>query len=1108
MASKGERGGLALFRRYGDAFSTAYRDSFTVAAAIHDIDRVEEARAQGGLAMSLYRPVEAAEHALRFKIFHSHGAVHLSDILPMLEHMGLRVVEETPYPVTPQGATAPVWMHDFSLLSRTGAGIDIGAAKADFQEAFARIWSGELEDDGFNRLVLLARINWREVTILRAYCKYLRQAGIAFSQTYMEDTLANNPDLARLLVEIFRARFTPGKETPQRLGAAEMEAEFLKKLDAVSNLDEDRILRRFLNVLQATLRTNFFQTTANGPKPYLSFKLDSLAVDELPLPRPRYEIFVYSPRVEAIHLRGGKVARGGIRWSDRREDFRTEVLGLMKAQMVKNAVIVPLGSKGGFVVKRPPTEGGRDALQAEVVECYKTLIRGLLDITDNLKGDKVVPTADVVRRDDDDTYLVVAADKGTATFSDIANGVSREYGFWLDDAFASGGSAGYDHKKMGITARGAWESVKRHFRELGIDVQSTAFTVAGVGDMSGDVFGNGMLRSNHIKLVAAFDHRHIFIDPDPDPTASLKERDRLFKLPRSSWADYDKAVLSPGGSIIDRKAKSVAVTPVVAKLLDIKAETITPAALMQAILRARVDLLWFGGIGTYVKASTESAAEAGDRANDAIRVNGREIRARVVGEGANLGVTQRGRIEYARAGGRINTDAIDNSAGVDTSDHEVNIKILLGEVVGRGDLTLKQRNDLLTSMTDDVAALVLRDNYLQTQAISVAEAQGHRSLDQYARLMRALERAGKLNRAIEFLPDDEGLAERQNSGTGLTRPELAVLLAYGKMSLHDELLPADLPDDALLVEDLLRYFPQALRAKHRDAAERHRLRREIIATVVTNSMVNRVGPTFVNEMRERTGRSASEIARAYAVTRDVFELRKIWTAIEGLDNKVPAKTQTDMLLAVSRLVDRATSWFLRNGTHPIDIAAYVAEFGPGVAAIAQALPKMLAAERREALARRTEAYASAGVPQDLAERVAGLRDLPASGTIVRLSRGGTFDVETVGRVHFGVGARLGIDWLRGAAQRLDPATAWQKLAVGAVLDDLVALQSEIARKLLAAVDAAAADRASAGLEAWLAPRRTAVERFEETLSEIRAANAVDLAMLTVATRELRALATV
>jgi glutamate dehydrogenase len=815
-------------------------------------------------------------------------------------------------------------------------------------------------------------------------------------------------------------------------------------------------------------------------------------------------VFVYSPRVEAIHLRGGKVARGGIRWSDRREDFRTEILGLLKAQMVKNAVIVPVGSKGGFFVKRPPApEAGREAALAEGIECYKTLMRGLLDITDNLTVDGVKPPADVVRHDGDDPYLVVAADKGTATISDIANGISRDYGFWLDDAFASGGSSGYDHKGMGITARGAWVAVQRHFRELGIDVQTQEHTVVGVGDMSGDVFGNGMLRSRKTKLLVAFDHRHIFIDPSPDPEKAFVERERLFKLPRSSWADYDKKLISKGGGVFERSLKSIKLTAEMKTLLGVEADNLTPAELIKAALKAPFDLLWLGGIGTYVKASDETNAEVGDRANDALRVDGAELRVRVVGEGANLGVTQRGRIEYAQKGGHINTDAIDNSAGVDTSDHEVNIKILLGDVVARGDMTIKQRDKLLAKMTDEVAQLVLRDNYLQTQALSVTETEGGAALDPHVRLIRALEKAGRLNRAIEFLPDDEDIQRRQAAGQGLTRPELAVLLAYAKLTLYDQLLPSDLPDEPATVDDLLRYFPTPIREQHRDSVMRHRLRREIVATVVTNSIVNRTGATFVNEMAERSGATPAMIARAYYVARAVFSLRSVWEAIESLDNKVPAAAQYRMLRATQRLLERAVLWFLRQGATGIDVAAEIERYSAGLAELEKVFEVALEPSRAAELATAAQELLRDGVPDKLAQRIVRLGDLASGLDIVRIAASTKAPVAGIARLYFGIGARLGLDWLRAAASRVKAETGWQKLAVAATVEDLLALQAELTSRAMRA--AGKLENVEKIAEDWLQQHRAGLARYDAVLAELKTAPVPEIAALTVAGRELRAL---
>ncbi len=1102
VEARGEERGLATFRRFAEAFPASYRERFGAEVAVFDIDRIEEALGTGRLALNLYRPVEAAAHEARLKIYNAGEQIALSDVLPMLEHMGFKVVGEMPYVLRPSGVERPVWLHDFGMVTQDGAEIDLGQAKEPFQEAYAHVIAGEMEDDGFNRLVLRAHMGWRRIVVLRAYCKYLRQIGIPFSQAYMEETLAGNPTIARLLIKLFRALFDPAARGDANRRAVAYTQAIEQALEQVANLDEDRILRRYLNVIRATLRTNYFQGAAGGRwKPYLAFKLDSRAVDELPLPRPLYEVFVYAPRVEAIHLRAGKVARGGIRWSDRREDFRTEVLGLMKAQTVKNAVIVPVGSKGGFVVKRPPA-GGRDQLMAEVVECYKTMMRALLDLTDNLADGKVAAPPEVVRRDNDDPYLVVAADKGTATFSDVANAVAGEYGFWLGDAFASGGSAGYDHKKMAITARGAWESVKRHFRELGRDIQNEDFTVVGVGDMSGDVFGNAMLLSKRIRLIGAFNHQHVFLDPEPDPEESWAERKRLFDLPRSAWSDYDAKLISPGGGVFERRAKSIKLSAEVRRRLAIARDSVTPAELVRVLLAAEVDLLWLGGIGTYVKSSQESHSEVGDRANDALRVDGADLCCKVVGEGANLGFTQRGRVEFGLKGGRGNTDAVDNSAGVDCSDHEVNIKILLNDLVQAGDLTLKQRDRLLREMTDEVAALVLRDNYLQSQALSVAEAQGWKQLDQQGRFMRALERAGKLDRALEFLPDDEAVRESIAARRGLTRPELAVLLAYAKMSLYDELVPSDLPDDPQLEHDLVRYFPAPLGESYRAAIGRHRLRREIIATVVTNSLVNRVGPTFLSVTKEKTGLPASDIARAYAITRGVFELRLLWSAIEGLDNKVPAAAQTDMLAAINRLAERGTLWFLRNGTRPLDIALHIALYAPGVGLLAEALSQLVGEADRRAMEARRDELLGAGVPAPLAQRVAALDALAPGLDVARIAKSAARPVAEVGQVYFAVGARCHLDWLRGAMGGVSLDSHWDRMAVAAIQDDLFGHQRELT---MSALNGAATAAGETDLTAWIDGLGPAMQQTDALFADLKQGGSVDLARLAIANRQLRSL---
>ena len=1111
VEDKGEETANKLLRIYGTAFPTSYRESFTAHAAIFDIERMEELHDRGELVMNLFRPVGTDDDVLHVKLFHCGSPVPLSDVMPMLENMGVKVLSEVPFELDSKELSNPIWVHDFEMRLRDGSDVDLAAIKEPFQDAFAAVWDDRMEDDGFNGLVLGAELTWREVTVLRAYAKYLRQAGFTFSQDYMEETLQAYSGVARLLVDLFAARFDPERTSDREQQCAALTAEIEEALDAVANLDQDRILRRFLNLIQATLRTNFYQPAADHqPKSYISFKLDSQTIEELPLPRPLVEIWVYSPRVEAVHLRGGKVARGGIRWSDRREDFRTEILGLMKAQQVKNAVIVPVGSKGGFVVKRPPIGGTREEVQAEGIECYKTLMRGMLDITDNIAGPDIILPQAVVRYDANDPYLVVAADKGTATFSDIANGVSQEYGFWLDDAFASGGSAGYDHKKMGITAKGAWESVKRHFRELGHDTQSKDFTVVGCGDMSGDVFGNGMLLSRHTCLVGAFNHMHIFVDPTPDAAKGFNERKRLFELPRSSWSDYDARKISKGGGVFERSAKSIKLTAEIKARFGLRTDTVTPNELIRAILCANVDLLWFGGIGTYVKSTRESSAEAGDRANDAVRINATEVGAKVIGEGANLGVTQRARIEAALRGVRLNTDAIDNSAGVDCSDHEVNIKILLGSVVQNGDMTLKQRDTLLEAMTDEVAELVLSDNYDQTQALSIAASHGVSLLDAQTRLMRDLERSHvRLNRAIEYLPDDETLADRASSGIGLTRPELAVLLAYVKMALYDELLESDLPDDPRLVGDLLLYFPERLRKKYAGPVADHRLRREIIATAATNSMINRVGATFISSLRDQTGAAAADIARAYTIVRDVFGLRSLWEAIEALDNKVPAALQTKMLREVQRLVERETIWFLRNGQQPLDIASHVDEFAPGIATLSACLNDVLGEHDRKALANQAKTFTDQGVPKDLAHQVAALDALASGCDVVRLAVASGGAVEPVARVYFGVGARFALDWLRDRAIALAAEIHWQKMAVSALVDDFYGHQSVLAQDVLAingsSKTAAKSKKMDGAIDAWADTRRDAVERSERLLADLKATDAVDLAMLAVANGQMRTL---
>ena len=1099
VAHFGEERGNQLHLRFGNAFPASYRENCSVAEAVTDAAIMDRLGKEQRLTMNLYAGDPLSVTPLRLRVFHSGEPVPLSSSLPMLEHMGAKVLEELNYKVEPAGMP-PVYVQDFGMSHAGEIKLDVSQVKNRFEESFVRAWDGEIENDDFNRLVLRANLGWREITILRAYSKYLRQVGFTFSQAYMEQALSANAVVAQKLVELFVARFDPAKVADAGVNILLKTTEIENGLDSVENLDEDRILRRFLALIRATVRTNYFQKDADGSsKSYLSFKFNPELVPGLPAPKPMFEIYVYSPRVEGVHLRGGKVARGGLRWSDRMEDFRTEVLGLMKAQMVKNTVIIPVGSKGGFVVKQPPAE--REAFLKEGVACYRTFLRGLLDLTDNLVGGEVVPPKDLVRHDADDPYLVVAADKGTATFSDIANGVAREYGFWLDDAFASGGSVGYDHKKMGITARGAWESVKRHFRKLAVNTQTTDFTVVGIGDMSGDVFGNGMLLSRHIKLLGAFDHRHIFLDPDPDPEASFRERERLFNLPRSSWADYDRTLISEGGGIYPRSAKSVPLTDQIKQVLGVAENSLTPTDLIRALLKAPVDLLYNGGIGTYVKATSQTHVDVGDRANDAIRVNGRELRCKVVAEGGNLGLTQLGRVEYALSGGKINTDAIDNSAGVDCSDHEVNIKILLNSVITEGRMGGEERNKLLAEMTDEVGVLVLRDNYFQAQSLSVRERM---PLDPQMRFIRYLEKGGKLNREIEFLPSDEELASRKAAKTGLTSPERAVLLAYSKIMLYDELLASSVPNDPFISSALVRYFPEPLREHYLEQMKDHPLKREIIATHVTNEMINRVGTTYVYRMQEETGAGTQDVVRAYLLTREIFDFVSFWQAVEALDNEVPDAVQSDMLFDSERLFTRATVWFLRYPRLQEEIAKTVEHFAPGVQGIAANLHKFLSSEESVSLKLATERLCQNNVPNDLAKRLVGFESLYSALDIVEIVNETRRSVEEVAGAYFVVGGRLHLSWLRKQVDELPGDSHWQTLARTGLREDVSRLQTELTTLVLKlSPDVKVSD---ALINEWEAQNKSGLERSRQMVADLHSSGKVDLSMLSVALRELRNLA--
>ncbi|NHC14863.1 NAD-glutamate dehydrogenase, partial [Motilibacter deserti] len=1050
--------------------------------------------------------------AARLKLYRD-APVSLSKVLPLLARMGVDVDDERPYEI--EAADGPRgWVYDLGLRYDAGLLQPGPEARASavrrFQEAFVAVWRGHADSDGFNALVLRAGLSWRQVVLLRAYTRWLRQVGLPFSQVYVQQALLRNAGIAELLVQLFTARHDPAVVDGREDVAEGLAARIRQEIDAVEALDDDRILRAFLAVVLATLRTNYFRVGADGrPGAALALKLDPRQVPDCPEPRPAFEVWVHSPDVEGVHLRFGPVARGGLRWSDRPEDFRTEVLGLVKAQAVKNAVIVPVGAKGGFVVRRPPAvPGDREAVFAEGVRCYKAFIGGLLDITDNIVQtsgrSEVVPPAGVVRRDGEDAYLVVAADKGTATFSDIANGVAADYGFWLGDAFASGGSAGYDHKAMGITARGAWESVKRHFRELGVDPQRESVTAVGIGDMSGDVFGNGMLLSRQLKLVAAFDHRHIFLDPDPDPAVSFAERERLFRLPRSSWADYDTALLSAGGGVHPRSAKRIAIPAQVRERLGLPEGTavLSPVELIRAILQAPVDLLWNGGIGTYVKASTETAGDVGDKANDPVRIDGAQLRCRVVGEGGNLGLTQLGRIEAAQGGVRINTDAIDNSAGVDTSDHEVNIKVLIDAAIRDGALPAGERGDVLAAMEDDVARLVLRENYAQNALLGMGRMQAAAMLPVHERLVRRLEERGVLDRRLERLPSGKEIATRRAEGKGLTSPEYAVLIAYVKNTLNAELLATSLPDEAWTAQLLASYFPPLLVERLGDRLETHPLRREIVTTVLVNGLVDRTGVSAVFRAQEETGAPAEDVVRAYVLAGETFALGSFWREIEALDEIVTPAAQGALLLEGRRLLDRAARWFLQSRPPAFDVEQEWGRYAPVVSQMLPRVPELLRGRELQRLEEATDRLAQPGVPRPLAQRAAVLLHAFPLLDATDVARDADHGVEETAEVCFTLANRLEVDELLTAVSGLGRADRWQAMARSSLRYDLYGTLAALTADVLARTEEADADTR---VEAWAASRQALLDRALGTTRQALALATPDLASLSVALRSLRTL---
>ncbi|WP_420598468.1 NAD-glutamate dehydrogenase [Neptuniibacter sp.] len=1090
----GEEQGISLYNLYGDDFPGSYCSDFTARTAVVDLQHINKISEAEPLQLSFYQALEKEPDNLNFKLFSSGTSLPLSDVIPVLENLGLRVIDEHPYRIDSKRQT--IWIHDFNLLY-TGTGkISMASMKQIFEDAFVNVWQGNAANDVFNRLVLGGQIGWREVAMLRAYAAYMKQIRFPISQEAISSTLTTYVDIAAKLVELFRALFEPGSsQAPEKI-----ENQIISSLDEVVSLNDDRVVRQYLELIKATLRTNFFQLENGAAKDYFSFKLAPEQISGVPLPKPKFEIFVYSPRVEGVHLRGGKVARGGLRWSDRMEDYRTEVLGLVKAQQVKNAVIVPVGAKGGFVAKQLNDAMSREAWMEEGIQCYQTFISALLDITDNLVDNEVVPPPSVVRHDEDDTYLVVAADKGTATFSDIANGIAEKYGFWLGDAFASGGSQGYDHKKMGITARGAWVSVERHFREMGLNTDKDDFTVVGIGDMSGDVFGNGMLLSKHIRLQAAFNHLHIFIDPNPDSAKSWKERKRLFDLPRSSWTDYDTKLISKGGGVFERNAKSIKLSPEIQELAGLSENSVPPTELISALLKSPVDLIWNGGIGTYVKASSETHADVGDKANDLLRVDGDHLRCKVVGEGGNLGMSQKARMEYALNGGRMNTDFIDNAGGVDCSDHEVNIKILLNQVVDNGDMTEKQRNHLLEQMTDAVSDLVLKNNYRQVQSISLAESRSLESMAEYQRYISNMENAGKLDRALEFLPEDEALNERKHGTVGLTRPELSVLISYSKGDLKEELTLSNVPDDPYLAQELFTAFPQNLVQDMSGEISNHRLRREIIGTQIANNMVNIMGINFVDRLKISTGADAATISRAYILARDIFDIENLWQQIERLDHKVSSTVQVEMMLDLQHLVRRATRWFVRNRRAETDCASEIDKFTSELTVITSKQESLLSGEPKRLWEESCAQLRNDGVPVKLAKFMAGTRSLYSALGIIEVASEAKIPTDKVAQVYFSLGEVLQLDWLSHQLNRLTVENYWQALAREAFRDDLEWQQRAVVGNAISGYPNSF--NLKEIVDKWCLENSGMVERWMNVLAELKNAEKEEYAMYTVALREL------
>ncbi len=1089
-----------LGAKYAKAFPVEYTVRYEARQAIFDIKKIEEAITKNQLTLDLYSTQEQQDNHVKLKLYNIGGPVTLADVLPKLEDMGVRAISEQPFKIVP--ASGPiVWIHDFLLeipSSIKAEGL-VERIKDVFEEAFIRVWQGNMESDDLNQLVFRAALSWRQICILRTYVRYLKQMRYAFGRLYVERALCENASIAKLLVTLFESRHNPKVKTK----ADDIEQKILDYLDDVASLDYDKILRSVLALIKATLRTNFYQKESEKHKPYISVKMSCADIPDLPEPKPYREIFVYSPDVEGVHLRGDKIARGGLRWSDRHEDYRTEILGLMKAQMVKNAVIVPMGAKGGFVVKKQTQS--RDDFLKTGVDCYKTFIRGLLDITDNQKQGKIISPKDVVCHDEPDPYLVVAADKGTATFSDLANDLAKSYDFWLGDAFASGGSAGYDHKKMGITARGAWESVKHHFRHLNHDVQSKPFDVIGIGDMGGDVFGNGMLLSEHIRLVAAFNHLHIFCDPDPNTEISFIERQRLFKAVKG-WDGYNKKLLSPGGAIFSRKDKSLKLTPEIMKRFGIAKQTLSPDEFIVHLLKAKTDLLWFGGIGTYIKASSETHEDVGDKANDHIRVNAKDVQAKVISEGANLGLTQKGRIEFEQTGGMINTDFIDNSGGVDSSDHEVNIKILLTEVMEdkKNKMDTKKRNKLLESMTDEVADLVLRNNQQQNLALSLVHLEAPKMLKSHEELIKALEQEAGLNRDNENLPDADEIEERLRKGKGLTRPEISVLLSYAKIDFTKKLLNSDIPDGEYSIQWLMDYFPDILQTKYKKQIKDHRLNREIVAMAMANSIMNRMGPGFLLSIQKETGASAAQIIKAYLTVRRAYGLRAFWDHLDDVCARLPASVQLSAMQETLALSRHAIQWFLVQKPDILDISKTADVYAGGVQELFKNISKAFTDEQKQSCHMRVQKYQSEGLPKDVAKDLSVMPQMTAALDIISISNAFKETLEHTTAVYFAAGNAFKIDWLRRRMSFAEYDDHWQKKAADSVIEQLNDTQAAITRSILKHAKTGK-KKPQEKIEAWTSSRGNHAKSLLETLSNIEELGTLDFAMITIVGQKFREL---